>query len=187
MAYFTIAYFIFFAVLGIFQRNYEFVYYSLVIAPMILTVIFYYKKFHLSPHILLGLALLGLSHILGMYLNIFGTRLYDFWLIPNIFRYDNFIHMFGIFIIAFIAYNMLYPHLDKKIAHNTFFLSIIIISISMGIGAFNEILEFSSVIFLNASSAVGDYVNNTLDLTYNFVGALAACFFIMRYHKKKFK
>ena len=40
----------------------------------------------------------------------------------------------------------------------------------LGIGALNEMIEFSMVVLANAGAAVGGYYNNALDLIFNFIG-----------------
>ena len=85
------------------------------------------------------------------------------------------------------AYNLLNPHLDKKIKHNKILLSLIIILIASGIGAFNEIIEFFAVVFFNAAKGVGGYFNNALDLVFNLIGAIIASFIITKYHSVRIK
>jgi len=42
-----------------------------------------------------------------------------------------------------------------------------------------------AVVFIGAQETVGDYFNNTLDLVFNMIGAVIACFFIFPYHRKR--
>lgn len=184
MLWFTIIYLSIFTILAIFKKNYEFLYYTIFMSALIFIIVLYHKKVHLTKYILLGLTILGALHIFGGNIHILGTRLYDTWLIPNIFKYDNLVHTFGIFVSTFIAYSFIHPHLDKKMNHNGVLLSIILISVAMGIGAYNEILELGAVVFFGAAKQVGDYMNNAIDLVYNLGGSIIACFFIIRYHKK---
>lgn len=76
------------------------------------------------------------------------------------------------------------PHLDRKINHHRVLLSILIILIAVGTGAINEILEFGAVVFFRATQQVEDYTNNALDLLFNLIGAVIACFFVMNHHKR---
>lgn len=186
MLWFTIGYLALFTILAIINKNYEFLYYTIILSALILIIVLYHKKIHLSKHILFGLTIVGAMHIFGGNIHIFGIRLYDIWLIPpNILKYDSIVHAFGIFVATFVAYSFIHPHLDKKINHNAVLLSLILISVAMGIGAFNEVLEFGAVVFLGAAKQVGDYINNALDLVFNLFGSIIACFFIIRYHKRK--
>ena len=184
---FTIAYLVFFTIFSVIKGNYEFLYYTIIMTQLLVIIAVYYKKIHLTPHIIIGLAILGFLHVAGGNISINGTRLYDVYLIGNLFRYDNLVHSFGIFVSTFVGYNILKPHLDKRIKYNKLVLSLILILIAMGIGVFNEILEFGAVVFLGAAKAVGDYFNNAIDLFYNLIGATIATFFIHPYHKKQIK
>ncbi|MBW2965912.1 hypothetical protein KY342_02290 [Candidatus Woesearchaeota archaeon] len=184
---FTATFLAIFIISALIMKNYEFLIYTIIASILISIMVFYYQKFYLTPHILLGLIILGLLHIAGLYLHLNGTRLYDIYLINNIFRYDNLVHSFGIFVITFIGYNLLKPHLGKHIKYNKFLLSLILILIAMGIGTFNELLELGAVIFFNAAEKIGDYLNNALDLFFNLIGSIIACFFIIHYHKKTYK
>ena len=186
MLWFTICYLTIFTILAIIKKNYEFLYYTFILSALIFIIVLYHKKIHLTKHILLGLTIIGAIHIFGGNIYIAGTRLYDIWLIsPNILKYDNIVHAFGSFVATFVVYSFIHPHLDKKINHNAVLLSLILILIAMGVGAFNEIIELSAVVFLGAAEQVGDYINNALDLVFNLCGAIIASFFIIRYHRRK--
>lgn len=184
---FTIVYLIFFTVLALVRKNYEFLYYTFILVVLIIIVTLYHKKMHLTPHIIIGLAALGLLHVAGGNLYFNGTRLYEIYLIKSIFRYDHLVHSLGVFIATFVGYNVLKPYLNNKINHNTFLLALILILISMGVGAFNEVLEFGAVVFLGAAKQVGDYFNNAMDLFFNLIGAIIASMVILYYHKKQVK
>ncbi|MCK5474780.1 MAG: hypothetical protein KAI53_05225, partial [Candidatus Aenigmarchaeota archaeon] len=112
---FTITYLLLFLILAIINKNYEFIYYTCFMTSILIIIVLYHEKIHLTEPILFGLTLLGIMHILGGNIHLFGTRLYDIWLIPpNILKYDNFVHSFGAFVATFIVYNLVQPHLDKK-------------------------------------------------------------------------
>ncbi|MFC2135778.1 DUF2238 domain-containing protein [Bacteroidota bacterium] len=185
MLWFTIGYLFTFTLLAIFKKNYEFLYYTIILSILIFIIVLYHKKIHLTKHILLGLTILGAMHIFGGNIHFFGTRLYDIYFIPGLLKYDNIVHSFGIFVATFVVYSFLHPHLDKQIDHNAVLLSLILISITMGIGAFNEVLELGAVVFFGAAKQVGDYINNAVDLVFNLIGSVIACFFIIRHHKRK--
>jgi uncharacterized membrane protein YjdF len=124
------------------------------------------------------MAAVGVMHLLGGLLNLGGTRLYDIYFIEGFFKYDNLMHTAMALVATIIGYNMLKPHLDHKTKHNKFVLSLILIAIAMGLGAFIEILEFTTVIFLGAAETVGGYFNNAIDLVFNLIGAIGALLFI---------
>ena len=126
-----------------------------------------------------------ISTLLTIIINIYDIRLYDFWFIDNLLKYDNIIHAASLFVATFVAYNIISPHLDLKIKHHPALFSLLLILIALGIGALNEILEFGAVVFLDAQEAVGDYLKNASDLVFNLIGSVIAVFFIHPYHKKR--
>ena len=184
LLYFTIAYLILFTVLSLIKGNLEFLYYTVIVAALIFIIAYYHKKIHLPKTILIGLSILGALHMLGGTLTIATTRLYDFWFIPGIFKYDNLVHSLGIFLVTFVVYNLLRPHLSRRLNHQPFLLSLLLVTIAMGVGALNEVLELGAVVFLDAAKGVGDYMNNALDLVFNLAGSILASLIIIHYHKK---
>ena len=182
---FTTVFLLIFTVSTIMTKNYGFLYYIIIASILIAVMIFYHKKFYLTPQIIFGLELLGFLHIAGSKFYPGGIRLYDIYLIKNIFRYDNLVHSLGTFVTTFISYNLIMPHLNKRIRNNKILLSLILILMAMGIGTFNEIFELGQVVFLEAAQQIGDYLNNALDLVFNLIGSIIACFFIMHYHKSR--
>ncbi len=177
-------YIIIFAIFAIYYRNYEFIFYIFITTILVVITYLSYKHIRLSYHIIFGLAILGSLHILGGSLHIGQTRLYDFWLIKGIFRYDHLVHSFAMFISTFVAYNILGPRLDFKIERHPFFFFALLVLIALGIGAVNEILELFAVVFLGAANGVGDYMNNALDLLFNLIGSIIASIFVYYYHVK---
>ena len=107
-------------------------------SSIIFIVVLYHKKINLTKPILFGFTILGAMHIFGGNAYISGTRIYDIWFIlPNILKYDNIVHSFGIFVATFVVYNFLNPYLNKKMNHNHFLFSLALISTVIGISAFN--------------------------------------------------
>lgn len=182
--WFTVCYLVIFSVISGVQRNYEFLYYTGVIAVFIFVIAFYYHHFHLTLPLVICLTLLGIMHILGGNFYINSTRLYDFWLISGIFKYDNLVHAFGTAIATLVAYNILLPQMEDSARFRPFAFSLMLVLIAMGIGALNEIVEFFAVVFLGAAEGVGDYFNNTVDLVYNLVGSIIVAVFLYRHHRK---
>jgi len=182
---FMFAYTAIFSIYAFFTKNFEFVYYTII---MILLILYIYKKQNslwLSNNIVIGLAIFGLLHIFGggFYLN--GTRVYDLNLFLGI-NYDNLVHGVGIFVITFVSYNLLRPHVDKHIIKNRVSLVILLLLLSMGIGAINELVEFGAVLFFDAETRVGDFYNTGYDLVSNLVGAIVAIAFIPPFREKRF-
>ena len=181
---FTAVYFVFFTLIAFMRKNYEFLYYTAIMSSLIILIVLYYKKLHLTSIILWGLSILGFMHLGGGLISISGNALYGFWIIQDILRYDNVVHTFGIFIATFVAYNIISPHLDLKTKHHPVLFSLLLVLIALGIGSLNEVAEFVAVIFLGEKAGVGDYFNNALDLVFNLIGSIIAVFIIFPYHRK---
>lgn len=181
---FTWIYLIFFILLAVVRKNYEFVFYIAVICLLTITTILHHKELHLKPTIVGGLSVIGLMHLAGGNLHFNGIRLYDIYLFQSFIRYDQIVHTLGFFVATFVSYSLIRPYLDTRMKHHPLVLSIILILTASGFGAINEVLEFAAVIFLGAAQAVGDYYNNAWDLVFNMLGAIAACIFIHPYHKR---
>jgi len=182
---FALAYILLSIVFAIFHDNWEFVYYGLIITVLLLIVIFYHKPLRLTKTIMAGLLLVGFLHLLGGNFHIGDVRLYEFWIIEGLFRYDNMVHMLSSFVATLVVYNVLEPHMNLSMKRNRFLLGFILVLIVMGLGAFNEIIELLAVVFLDAGPRVGDYMNNSLDLVWNMTGSAIAASFFLR--KKEFK
>lgn len=184
LTYFLVVYAFCFIIFSFIDNNYEFLFYSFLMFLLTIIILLYYKSLKLTSSLILGLIIISALHTLGGHLYLNGIRLYDLWLVFNLIRYDNLVHFIGYFVTTLIAYNLLYPHLNDRIKFNGFFLSLLLIFITTGIGALNEIFELSAVIFLNAGQQVGDYMNNAFDLVFNLLGSITACFFLIYSYKK---
>ena len=183
IVYFTIAYLIVFTFNAILKKNYEFLFYTMIISVLIYAIVVHYKKMHLTNWIICGISFFILLHFLGGNVYIKGTRLYDFWLIYKFFKFDNLVHLVGGFVATFIVYNFIRLHLDRNFKHNKVLFSVLLILVVSGGGAINEIIELIAVVFLNAAAQIGDYMNNALDLVFNLLGSIGACLLIMiKYH-----
>ncbi|MBW3011855.1 hypothetical protein KY311_01600 [Candidatus Woesearchaeota archaeon] len=179
---FVVLYVAFFLISAVLKGNYEFLYYGVIVSILIIIAKVNYENFHLSSSILFGLAILGFFHLMGGNTYPGGVRLYDhyFW----IFRYDNFVHFLGGFMMLLVSYSLLAPHF-KSIKHERpFAFSMILILFTLGAGAVVEMTELLSVIFLNAGPRVGDYFNNAFDIVFNFLGASCASIVAYFYRKR---
>ena len=181
--YLSIAILLIFTTLFVAKGNYEFLTYTLTIGILIWVIAKTDKFFNYPQIAKLGFAVWLLLHFLGGSVKIDAVRLYDYILIPllgeplNIFRYDQFMHAFCYFVFIFFVYAIVNGSLKEKT--NKWIIAFIIILIAEGIGALNEIIELSTVIFFN-SQGVGNYFNNALDLVFNFIGACIGAWAILR-------
>ncbi len=159
--------------------NYEFVVYIAVLLILALIVLFTLKYSKLDSFALWGLSIWGLLHMLGGGLRINGGSLYSFHLINIvdkggqffILKTDQAIHFYGFAITAIIVYQLLLPALRSGAIQKKKAIFLAWIG-SMGLGAFNEVIEFIAFISL-ANTGVGDVYNTGLDLIFNMLGAFA--------------
>ena len=177
----TIAYFLISAFFYLNRGNYDFLY---TIGLMVILISYFYFKhedFKFGFEIYLGLSIIAFLHVLGGILHFNGIRLYDiyFW----IFKYDNFVHFVASLIITLISFNLLKPNLQHDFLKKPWKLGFLIVTIAIGLGVFVEIGELISVILFNAGQTVGDYLNNALDLVFNFLGSLAGAAYLFLWHK----
>lgn len=160
---------------ALFLKNYEFVYYILVLLPLFISTYFLRKRIKLHLPIFVLVSLLFIMHCAGGILSFGGVRLYDtyFWLI----KYDNIMHFFGSFILVFVVYSLMFNRTKEN-------LFVKLALIAMGVGTIVEIIEFIAVNFIGITG-VGDYFNNALDLVMNTLGALLGALIVSGYNRKK--
>ncbi len=181
---FTVAYLLAFTVNALIEQNFEFLYYTVMMVILIFLVLHINKFLHLAFFIILNISILGFLHLFAGNFYIQDLRLYDFYIIPGIFRYDNFVHIYATFIGTLTIYSLLSNFIDERIKRRYFVFSSILILIGMGLGAVVELIEFSAVLFLDASNQVGDYYNNAFDLFFNTIGASLAMVVVYFYSEQ---
>ena len=108
-------------------------------------------------------------------------RLYEFILIPisdtyDIFRYDQFVHVVGFFVATLIIYVLLKPYLKRE-PTKWGSLEIVIAMGGLGLGALNEIVEFLATVLV-PETGVGGFINTSLDLIADLMGAVLAVIYI---------
>lgn len=161
--------------------NYEFIIYVGVITVFLAVFVFTSDKVYFPDYVLWLLTLWAILHMAGGSVHINGVLLYKLILIPlsdtiPIFRYDQLVHIIGFGTATLAMYFLLRPLLRPDI-NSWWSLSIVIISAGLGVGAFNEIVEFLITVFVQETK-VGGYLNTSLDLVSNFIGAVVALLFI---------
>ena len=124
-------------------------------------------------------------HLAGGGLYVGEGRLYDVILVPisetyPIFRYDQLVHIWGFGASTLLMYSLIAPSLGVAL-NNSKALWIVIVMAGLGVGAFNEIVEFG-VSLAVAESGVGGYINTSLDLCADLIGAILGMVYIqLRY------
>jgi hypothetical protein len=161
--------------------NYEFVIYVGVIVFFLAVFILINDKVYFPNYMLWLLTLWALMHMAGGSVHINGILLYAIILVPlsntiPIFRYDQLVHIIGFGTATVAMYYLLRPLLRPDI-NGWWSLSIILILVGLGAGAFNENVEFLVTLCVQETK-VGGYMNTSLDLVSNFIGAIAALLFI---------
>lgn len=184
IVYFTSIYTFLFSLNALVRGNVEFIYYTALMIMSISIILLINKRMHFYPIVLMSLSVVGLLHLLGGNIHIGETRLYDFYLIPNLFRYDNFVHTLGSAVMAMLAHALLTPVLHNNFEKRRGYFILLLVVVSMGLGAINELVEFGAVLIFNVGQQVGDYTNTLLDLVFNTLGALLMSIFLV-FTKKK--
>lgn len=159
------------------RKNYEFLFYIAEIFFFLSVIVISNRKVKYSNQILWGLTVWAAMHMSGGGLYIKGTKLYELILIPlsdtyQILKYDQVVHAFGFGVATLVMYHLLRPQLRDG-ARAWISLSIVVVMAGLGAGALNEIVEFTATVIV-ANTGVGGYVNNSLDLVFNLVGAVVA-------------
>ena len=177
---FTIAYVLIYAIYYISIKNYEFLWYILVLLFFFGLIFFTLEKSKFDYLILWGLSIWGLLHMSGGGLIVNGDVLYNLQIIhlfdigdTFVLKFDQFVHVFGFFVTALVAFHLIQRQIKTK--PNWALIYILSALISMGLGAVNEIVEFIATVSITEVN-VGGYYNTTLDLIANAIGAFLAIF-----------
>jgi hypothetical protein len=184
IVYFTSIYTALFSINALLRGNVEFIYYTAMMIMSIAVILIINKRMHFYPIVLMSLSVVGLLHLLGGNIIINGERLYDIYFIPNIFRYDNFVHTLGSGVMVMLAHALLTPVLNKDFEKRRAYFVLLLVLVGMGLGAINELVEFGAVLIFNVGQQVGDYTNTLLDLTFNTIGSAIMASFLVLTKKK---
>jgi len=171
-----------FAVRAIMLKNYEFIFYLLLLGFFLVLLLKKQHKLNLSIGVLWCLSIWGLLHMAGGNIPAGDSVLYGMQLIPKILRYDQLVHAFGFGTTTIVAFQLLKPYLAKNI--NWAITLLIIVMAGMGAGALNEVLEFMMVLTLPETN-VGGYYNTAWDLTFNLFGSLIGAGIVYKTYAKK--
>ena len=160
------------------RKNYEFIMYIGVIIFVLIVILVTNKKINYPNFVLWGMSVWGLLHMAGGgFILKNGRVLYSLILIPlseeyGIFRFDQFVHIVGFGVATLLMYFIIKPHLSKD-AYKKVSFAIVIIMAGFGVGALNEIIEFTATVLV-PETGVGGYVNTSLDLVSDLLGAIIA-------------
>lgn len=170
------------------RGNREFILYIGVMLVVIPAIGFVHRRYPLNEGLLWAFSIWGLMHMAGGLMPIpdawsrEGSHavLYNWWLIPKRFKFDQLTHICGITITTWLVWHLLNYSLRSPggaPVRPTPGILTLCVAAGMGFGAFNEVVEFTAT-RLFADTNVGGYVNTGWDLVANFAGALIAVLFI---------
>ena len=127
-----------------------------------------------------ALALWGLLHCAGGGVPVGDQVLYATQVLPligdgttemTLLKYDQIVHALGFGITAWVLWHVLTRHYPETRGSWTAYAFPALAA--MGLGAVNEIIEFSAVVIVQ-DTGVGGYINTALDLCFNGLGAVIA-------------
>jgi hypothetical protein len=170
IAAFTVAYVVAFGVFCLPRGISAFWIYAGVIAVLMGLVAWVDWRIGLGPRLLAALSVWGLAHMAGGLVpatSADGHVLYNVVLIPHLLRYDQLVHAFGFGTAAAVCRRMLEVR-APGLRPGT--LAVCVWLMGMGLGAFNEVVEFASTL-VQPQSNVGGYRNTAFDLVFNMLGS----------------
>jgi uncharacterized membrane protein YjdF len=175
---FTLFYVGAFAVWFLSQGNYEFILYILTMAGLIALIGLSLRSAAYPDAMLWALTLWGLAHMAGGGVPVGGSVLYNLILIPiagegemRLLKYDQVVHAYGFGVTAWLLSHLMARH--YPVLRGTWTIRVYPALAAMGLGAVNEIIEFTAVLLVPDTN-VGGYYNTALDLVFNALGAVTA-------------
>ena len=167
------------------QANTEFVFYIVVMAVLITSLVLVHRRVNFSNGVLWGMSCWGLLHMAGGLVRLpeafteNGAQpvLYSWWIITDLLKYDQVVHTFGFGITTWVCWQILRSNIKKQTGQSpepSYGLCILSAAGGMGFGALNEMIEFIATLTIPETN-VGGYNNTGWDLVFNLIGcALAA-------------
>lgn len=172
---FTAAYLLVATPVAYARHNTEFLFYIAIVLVASAVVAALHRRVNFSQAALFMLSAWGLIHMLGGLVHVPADWitendsgvLYSWWIIPRMFKYDNFAHAYGFFVATWVTWECVQS--TKGIAPSAGIFVLCWLA-GMGLGALNEVIEFAAVLAI-PNTNVGGYVNTGWDLVANMVGA----------------
>lgn len=178
VVFFTAAYVLGFLAYFIFISNREFIGYIATMVGLVAIIAWAHRKAQFPIAMLWALTGWGLAHMAGGSIPAGQGVLYNLVLIHlagsgelTLLKYDQVVHFYGFATTSWLLWHLL----DRQFPalRGTRSLLVFPALASMGLGAVNEIIEFSAVLLV-PNTNVGGYFNTALDLVFNGLGAVAA-------------
>ncbi|NNF23806.1 MAG: hypothetical protein HKN63_03230 [Rhodobacteraceae bacterium] len=178
VALLTLAYIAGFTVWFLSIGNYEFIFYVLTMLGLMLLVGLSLQAAAFPLPMLWALSIWGLLHMAGGGIPANGAVLYNLVIAPIynseeivILKYDQAVHAYGFGVTAWLLHHLLTRHFPEAAGTAT---ALVYPALgAMGLGAANEMIEFTAVLLVPDTN-VGGYTNTALDLCFNALGAVVA-------------
>jgi hypothetical protein len=185
---FTLLYLIPFTVYFLSTGKGEFIWYSIIVVALFFLVFLTLKKSQFNKGIIWGLSFWALIHLAGGGIKVGAGVLYGYVLLPFyngggemiLLKYDQVVHAFGFGLCAYIIFHFLKKYVQNPYRFGVYFIAVLA---GMGIGVVNEVVEFIAVL-LFPDNGVGGYVNTSLDLVFNTLGATLAMILVWIKNRK---
>lgn len=197
VALFTLGYLLAAIFAAIWLGNAEFVFYIAVMVALIGVVLLVHARVGLSPGLIWALSVWGAMHMAGGLVPVPADWptdggfqvLYSWWILPGAeeagrgwLKYDQLTHAYGFAAATWLCWQALCGALAsapdaqdaprRATLRPTPGLLTLVAIAGMGLGAVNEVVEFTATRFMDTN--VGGYENTGWDLVYNAIGATGA-------------
>lgn len=191
IALFVAAYLTVFSIWFFSIGNNEFIIYIITMLVLLVMIGASLRFADYPPKILWALAIWGLLHCAGGGVPVGDKVLYAVQIIPivsdgigemTILKYDQIVHAFGFAVTAWLLWHLMTHHFPET--RGTWTAYAFPALASMGLGAVNEIVEFSAVVIVG-DTGVGGYINTALDLCFNGLGAVGSVLIIAFYERSR--
>ena len=169
---FFLAYLLFFAIWAVRASNAEFVLYLVVEVILAGAILVVDLRCRLPMRLLWALAFWGLIHAAGGLVPVGDAVLYNWRPVEALPKFDQVVHAYGFFVATMVGWFAMKAAtgFNGRVGFGLWFL---LVTIGMGFGALNELVEFSAVLLIPDTN-VGGYMNTGWDLVSNMVGSVIA-------------
>lgn len=194
--WFSAAYVLVATIVALASGNSEFIFYIVVMLCLAAAVVAVHRRVGLSQGLLWCLALWGMLHMMGGLLPVPETSLiggpvrvlYSLWLVPGYLKYDQLVHAYGFGVTTWLfwqALTVVFLEITGEAPRPSPGLLTLCAAAGMGLGAFNEVVEFVATLTMEQTN-VGGYANTGWDLVFNLFGCVAAALIIrLKVHRRK--
>ncbi|MEY2424674.1 MAG: hypothetical protein QOI61_246 [Actinomycetota bacterium] len=127
------------------------------------------QRANFSNVALVGLALWGVGHLAGGIVELDGGRILYNALLPGRIHFDNVVHFIGFGSAGLACWDAMRNHVSLP-ALSSFLVAWLA---AMGVGAFNEVIEFG-ITHVQTATQIGGFQNTGRDLVANMLGGAVA-------------